>query len=122
MLGKAQEFGQILDEEQLAFLADPGIPDDQAAQIIIPNTATFETKDLDTYDSDCNDVSNAKVILMANLSNYGSDVSSDVPHFEPYHTDMDNQSVHAMHGFEQTLVVDFTDNEITIDCNINLYS
>ncbi|GKA91146.1 putative zinc finger, CCHC-type containing protein [Tanacetum coccineum] len=29
MLAKALEAGQILDEEQLAFLADPGIPDDQ---------------------------------------------------------------------------------------------
>ncbi|GKD68575.1 hypothetical protein Tco_1322665 [Tanacetum coccineum] len=30
MLVEAQEAGQILDEEQLAFLADPGIPADQA--------------------------------------------------------------------------------------------
>ncbi|GKB43380.1 retrovirus-related pol polyprotein from transposon TNT 1-94 [Tanacetum coccineum] len=29
MLAEAQEVGQILDEEQLAFLADPGIPDGQ---------------------------------------------------------------------------------------------
>ncbi|GKB77912.1 integrase, catalytic region, zinc finger, CCHC-type containing protein [Tanacetum coccineum] len=27
MLAEAQEAGQILDEEQLAFLADPGVPD-----------------------------------------------------------------------------------------------
>nr|GEX43371.1 hypothetical protein [Tanacetum cinerariifolium]GEX62079.1 hypothetical protein [Tanacetum cinerariifolium] len=31
-------------------------------------------EDLDAYDSDCDDVSNAKAILMANLSNYGLDV------------------------------------------------
>ncbi|GJZ96835.1 hypothetical protein Tco_0669169 [Tanacetum coccineum] len=30
MLAKAQEAGQNLDEEQLAFLADPGVPDGQA--------------------------------------------------------------------------------------------
>ncbi|GJS74072.1 integrase, catalytic region, zinc finger, CCHC-type containing protein [Tanacetum coccineum] len=30
MLAEAQEAGQILDEEQLAFLADPGNPDGQA--------------------------------------------------------------------------------------------
>ncbi|GKC45524.1 hypothetical protein Tco_1063246 [Tanacetum coccineum] len=46
MLAEAQESGQILDEEQLAFLADPSIPDGQA-------------------------------IMMANLSNYGSDVISE---------------------------------------------
>nr|GEV00162.1 hypothetical protein [Tanacetum cinerariifolium] len=82
---------QTLDEEQLEFLADPGIPDDKAAQTTIPNTNAFQTKDLDAYDSDCDDVSNAKAVLMANLSNYGSDVISEVPHYEPYHTDMDNQ-------------------------------
>ncbi|GKC01099.1 retrovirus-related pol polyprotein from transposon TNT 1-94, partial [Tanacetum coccineum] len=32
MLAKALEAGQILDEEQLAFLADPGIPDGHAVQ------------------------------------------------------------------------------------------
>ncbi|GKB78384.1 hypothetical protein Tco_0945279 [Tanacetum coccineum] len=34
----AQEAGQILDEEQLAFLADPVISDDQAAQKISPQS------------------------------------------------------------------------------------
>ncbi|GJW72364.1 retrovirus-related pol polyprotein from transposon TNT 1-94 [Tanacetum coccineum] len=122
MLAEAQESGQILDEEQLAFLADPSIPDGQADQTTIPKTAAFQTEDLDAYDSNCDDVSNAKAVLMANLSNYGSDVISEVPHFEPNHIDMDNQSVHAMQGFEQTLVVDFTDNEITSDSNIIPYS
>ncbi|GJZ46413.1 retrovirus-related pol polyprotein from transposon TNT 1-94 [Tanacetum coccineum] len=37
MLAEAQEAGQILDEEQYAFLAD----------------TAFQTKDLDAYDSDC---------------------------------------------------------------------
>ncbi|GJV03628.1 hypothetical protein Tco_1337197 [Tanacetum coccineum] len=96
MLVEAQEAGQILDEQQLAFLIDLGIPDGQAAQTTIPNTAAFETEDLDAYDSDCDDVSNAKAVLKANLSNYSSDVISEVPHFEPYQIDMDNQSVHVM--------------------------
>ncbi|GJV54191.1 hypothetical protein Tco_1449932 [Tanacetum coccineum] len=61
MLAEAQEAGQILDEEQLVFLADPGIPDGQAIQKIIPNNPAFQTEDLDAYDSDCDDVSNAKV-------------------------------------------------------------
>ncbi|GJX23842.1 hypothetical protein Tco_0228287 [Tanacetum coccineum] len=94
----------------------------QAAQTTIPNTVAFQTEDLDAYDSDCDDVSNAKAVLTAKLSNYGSDVISEVPYFEPYHIDMDNQNVHAMQGFEQTSVVDFTDNEINIDNNIIPYS
>nr|GFB10517.1 hypothetical protein [Tanacetum cinerariifolium] len=35
------------------------------------------TKDLDAYDFDCDDVSTAQAVLMANLSNYGSDVISE---------------------------------------------
>ncbi|GJX20979.1 retrovirus-related pol polyprotein from transposon TNT 1-94 [Tanacetum coccineum] len=110
------------DEEQLAFLADLGVPDGQAVQTIIPNTATFQTKDLDTYDSDCDDISNAQAVLMANISNYGSDVISEVPPSDTYLNDMENQSVHAMQDFEQTLAVDFIDNEIHSDSNIILYS
>nr|GEY08733.1 retrovirus-related Pol polyprotein from transposon TNT 1-94 [Tanacetum cinerariifolium] len=40
--------------------------------------AAFQTEDLDTYDSDCDDISNAKAVLMVNISNYGSDVISEV--------------------------------------------
>nr|GEV82588.1 hypothetical protein [Tanacetum cinerariifolium] len=66
------------DEEQLAFLADPDIPNGQATQITITNNAAFQTEDLDAYDSDCNDVSTAKAVLTANLSNYGFDVISEI--------------------------------------------
>nr|GFA31821.1 hypothetical protein [Tanacetum cinerariifolium] len=37
----------------------------------------YKTEDLDAYDSDCDDVSDAKAVLMANLSNYGSNVISE---------------------------------------------
>ncbi|GJW50766.1 hypothetical protein Tco_0092117 [Tanacetum coccineum] len=40
-----KEAGQILDEEQLKFLADPGVPNGQAIQTIISNNATFQTED-----------------------------------------------------------------------------
>nr|GEZ95524.1 hypothetical protein [Tanacetum cinerariifolium] len=83
MLAEAHEDGQILDEEQLAFLANPGAPDGQTVQTIIPNNAAIQTKDLDTYDSDCDDISNAKAVLMANISNYGSvailEEQADIP-------------------------------------------
>ncbi|GJR61413.1 hypothetical protein Tco_1503575 [Tanacetum coccineum] len=71
-----KESGQVLDEEQLAFLVDLGIPNGQVSQTTILNNAAFQTKDLDVYDSECDDVSNAQTVLMANLSNYGSDVIS----------------------------------------------
>ncbi|GKA43642.1 hypothetical protein Tco_0736366 [Tanacetum coccineum] len=37
------------------------------AQQTIPQNAAFQTEDLDAYDSDCDDLSSAKEILMANL-------------------------------------------------------
>nr|GEV35586.1 retrovirus-related Pol polyprotein from transposon TNT 1-94 [Tanacetum cinerariifolium] len=60
MLTEAQEARQILDEEQLAFSADLGVLDGQAIQTIIPNNATFQTEDLDTYDFNCDDISMQK--------------------------------------------------------------
>nr|GEW99673.1 hypothetical protein [Tanacetum cinerariifolium] len=76
MLADAQEARQILDEEQLTFLADLGIPAEQD-QTIIPHNVAFQTEDLDTYDSDCDDLLTAQAVLMANISNYGSDVISE---------------------------------------------
>nr|GFB07491.1 hypothetical protein [Tanacetum cinerariifolium] len=86
------------------------------------NATIVKTKDFDTYDSDCDDILNAKAVIMTNISNYGSDIILKVPHSETYLNDMENQSVHAMQDFEQTLVVDFPDNEINSDRNIILYS
>nr|GEZ06908.1 hypothetical protein [Tanacetum cinerariifolium] len=54
MLAEAHEAGQILDEEKLAFL----------------------TEDLDAYDLDCDDLSLAKAVRMANLSRCDPDVLS----------------------------------------------
>nr|GEU44549.1 copia protein [Tanacetum cinerariifolium] len=121
ILAEAQEARQILDEEQLTFLTDPRTPSGQA-QTIIPHIAAFQTKDLDTYDSDCDDLSNAQAVLMANISNYGSDVISEVPNSDNYLNDMDNQSVHVLQDFEQSTAIDFTDNEIFSDSNIIPYS
>ncbi|GKC47866.1 hypothetical protein Tco_1065588 [Tanacetum coccineum] len=101
---------------------DPGVLDGQAVQTIIPNNVAFQTEDLDTYDSDCDDISNAKAVLMANIFNYGSDVISEVPYSNTYLNDMENQGVHAMQDFEQPPTVDFIDNEIHSDRNIILYS
>nr|GEV94657.1 integrase, catalytic region, zinc finger, CCHC-type, peptidase aspartic, catalytic [Tanacetum cinerariifolium] len=73
LLVQAQENGQILHEENLAFLADPGIPKGQATQTVITHNATYQANDLDAYDSDCDELNTPKVALMANLSLYGSD-------------------------------------------------
>ncbi|GJW93354.1 retrovirus-related pol polyprotein from transposon TNT 1-94 [Tanacetum coccineum] len=87
-----------------------------------PHKAAFQTGDLDTYDSDCDDILTTQAVLMANISNYGSDIISEVPNSETYLNDMDNQSVNALQDFEQSPVMDFTDNEIFSDSNIIPYS
>ncbi|GKE94434.1 hypothetical protein Tco_1579289, partial [Tanacetum coccineum] len=84
---------------------------------IILNNAAFQTGDLDTYDSDCDYLLNEQVVLMANISIYGSDVISEVPDFETYLNAIENQDVQAMQDFEQIPAVDFTDNKIHSDSN-----
>ncbi|GKF94761.1 hypothetical protein Tco_0284461 [Tanacetum coccineum] len=58
------------------------------------------------------------VTLMANLSSYGSDVLSKVPHSKNTHNDMLNQSVQEMSYSEQTHLVNYPENEIIRDSNI----
>ncbi|GJV66686.1 hypothetical protein Tco_1482195 [Tanacetum coccineum] len=73
----SQANGQILHEEELAFLADPGITEGQATQTVITHNAAYQADDLDAYDSNCDELNTAKVSLMANLSHYGSDALAE---------------------------------------------
>nr|GEZ13537.1 hypothetical protein [Tanacetum cinerariifolium] len=60
-------------EEELEFLADPGIAENSSNQYVITNNTVYQADDLDAYDSDCDELNSAKIALMANLSHYGSD-------------------------------------------------
>ncbi|GJS60346.1 retrovirus-related pol polyprotein from transposon TNT 1-94 [Tanacetum coccineum] len=122
LLVEAQENGKVLNEEELEFLADPGIAEGLVTHSVITHNAAYQEDDLDAYDSDCDDISIAKAVLMANLSSYGSDVLSEVPHYENTHTDMLNQSVQEMSYSKQTHIVNYPENEITSDSNIIPYS
>nr|GEX30093.1 putative ribonuclease H-like domain-containing protein [Tanacetum cinerariifolium] len=73
LLVQAQANGQVLQEEELEFLADLGTPESSNNQIVITNNAAYQADDLDAYDSDCDEINSAKIALMANLSHYGSD-------------------------------------------------
>ncbi|GKD57085.1 hypothetical protein Tco_1290472 [Tanacetum coccineum] len=74
----------------------PGISEAPVAPQTIPQNLAFQTKDLDTYDSDCNDLSSAKAVLMANLSSCDPEVLSEVPYSDSYLNDMINQDVNEM--------------------------
>ncbi|GJY33564.1 retrovirus-related pol polyprotein from transposon TNT 1-94 [Tanacetum coccineum] len=52
LLVQAQASGQILHEEELAFLVDPGIPEGQATQTVITHNVAYQADNLDAYDSD----------------------------------------------------------------------
>ncbi|GJV41798.1 retrovirus-related pol polyprotein from transposon TNT 1-94, partial [Tanacetum coccineum] len=121
LLVEAQENGKVLNEE-LEFLANPGIAEGLVTQTVTTNNVAYQADDLDAYDSDCDDITTAKVALMANLSCYGSDVLSEVPHSDNIHNDMLNQSVQEMSYSEQTYLVNYLKNEITSDSNIIPYS
>nr|GFB27096.1 hypothetical protein [Tanacetum cinerariifolium] len=73
LLVQAQANGQVLYEEELEFLADPGIAETQSTQYVITNNAAYQAGDLDAYDSDCDEINFAKIALMTNWSHYGSD-------------------------------------------------
>nr|GEX84374.1 hypothetical protein [Tanacetum cinerariifolium] len=70
LLVQAQANGQILHEEELAFLADLGIIEGQATHKVITHNAPYQADYLDAYDSDYDELNTARVSLMANLSHY----------------------------------------------------
>ncbi|GJX85731.1 hypothetical protein Tco_0336505, partial [Tanacetum coccineum] len=77
LLVKAQGCGKVLNEEELEFLADSGVAEGPVTQTVITHNAAYQADDLDAYDSDCDDFSTAKAVLMDNLSSYGSYVLSE---------------------------------------------
>ncbi|GJV41440.1 retrovirus-related pol polyprotein from transposon TNT 1-94 [Tanacetum coccineum] len=92
LLVQAQANGQILHEEELAFLADPGTAEGQATQTVITHNAAYQADDLDAYDSDWMKINTAKLIFMVIPSS------------------------------EQSNVVNYSETEITSDSNIIPYS
>ncbi|GJX27277.1 integrase, catalytic region, zinc finger, CCHC-type containing protein [Tanacetum coccineum] len=113
---------QILHEEELTFLVDPGIPEGQATQTVITHNVAYQADDLDAYDSDCDELNTTKVSLMANLSRYGSDALSEVYNHDNVNNDMPNQVVS---GNSDLLIVQMllnhSETEITSDSNIIPY-
>ncbi|GJR88281.1 hypothetical protein Tco_0212292 [Tanacetum coccineum] len=93
----AQANGQILHEEELAFLADP---------------------------DDCDEINTAKRCSVHGriLSHYGSDALAEVNNHDNVNNKMINQAVQAMPSFEQSNVVNHSETEITRDRNIIHYS
>ncbi|GKF36376.1 hypothetical protein Tco_0113134, partial [Tanacetum coccineum] len=122
LLVQAQASGQILHEGELAFLANPGIPEGQATQIVITHNAAYQADDLDAYNSDYDKLNTAKVALIANLSHFCSDALAEVHNHDNMNNNMLNQAVQAMPSSEQSNVVTHSETEINSDNNIISYS
>ncbi|GJU25756.1 hypothetical protein Tco_1164377 [Tanacetum coccineum] len=122
LLVQAQAGGQALTEEEIAFLADPGLPDIQTSQTVITHNAAYQADDLDAYDSDCDELNSAKIALMANLSRNGLDALTEVLNPDNLNYDSFNQSEQIMTFSEQSNDVSQSETEITSDSNIIPYS
>ncbi|GJV82331.1 ribonuclease H-like domain-containing protein [Tanacetum coccineum] len=122
LLVEAQENGKVLNEKELEFLADPGIAEGPVTQLVITYNEAYQANDLYAYDLDCDEISTAKAVLMANLSSYGSYVLSEVPISNNTNNDMLNQSVQEMPYSEPSHFVAHLENEIHSDSNIIPYS
>ncbi|GJR02563.1 putative ribonuclease H-like domain-containing protein [Tanacetum coccineum] len=122
LLVQAQAHSQILNEEELAFLADPDIPEGQSTQTVITHNVAYQANHLDAYDSECDELKYAKVALMANLSHHGSDALAEVHNHDNMNNNVVNQAVHVMPSSQQSNVVNHSETEITSDSNIIPYS
>nr|GEV24389.1 hypothetical protein [Tanacetum cinerariifolium] len=122
LLVQAHANEQVLQEEELEFLADPGTAESSSNQTVITTNAAYQADDLDAYDSDCDALNSAKIALMSNLSHYGSDNLAEV-------NNQDNKANHLIHQemqvpstSEQSTILTQSNNEITSDSNIISYS
>nr|GEW21448.1 integrase, catalytic region, zinc finger, CCHC-type, peptidase aspartic, catalytic [Tanacetum cinerariifolium] len=65
LLVQAQASGQVLQEEELDFLADPGTSESSTNQTIVTTNAAYRAEDLDAYDLDCDELNSAKSTILA---------------------------------------------------------
>nr|GFC60632.1 hypothetical protein [Tanacetum cinerariifolium] len=103
LLVQAQANGQVLQEEELEFLADPRTAESSSNQTVITNNAAYQADDLDAYDSNCDELNSTKIALMVNLSHYGFDNLAEVHNH-------DNRTNH----FSQEMQVPLTSEQFTI--------
>nr|GFA25944.1 hypothetical protein [Tanacetum cinerariifolium] len=115
LLVQAQANGQMLQEEELYFLADPGTAKSSSNQAIITKNAAYQVDDLDAYDSDCDELNSAKVALMENLSHYGSDTLADVNNHAHRTNPLISQEMQVLSVSEPSTILAQSNTERTND-------
>nr|GFC63773.1 hypothetical protein [Tanacetum cinerariifolium] len=122
LLVQAQANGQVLQEEELEFLADPGTAKSSSNQTVVNNNAAHQADNLDAYDSDCDEINSAKIALMANLSHYGSDNLAEVNNQDNRANYLTHQERQVQSTSEQSTILTQSNTEIASDSNIISYS
>nr|GEV60957.1 hypothetical protein [Tanacetum cinerariifolium] len=121
LLVQAQANGQVLQEEELEFLADLGMAESSSNQNVVTTNAAYQADDLDAYDSDCDEINTAKIALMANLSHYGSDNLAEVNNHDNG-TNHFPQEMQVSLTSKQSTILTQSNTEIASDSNIISYS
>nr|GFB86064.1 hypothetical protein [Tanacetum cinerariifolium] len=122
LLVQAQANRQVLQEEELEFLADPRTAESSSNQNVITTNAAYQADDLDAYDSDCDELNSVKIALMANLSHYGSDNLAEVNNQDNINNHLIPQEIQVPLTSEQSTILTQSNTKITSDSNIILYS
>nr|GFA03950.1 hypothetical protein [Tanacetum cinerariifolium] len=112
---EAQANGQVLQEEELDFLADPGMAESSTNQTVVTTNAAYQADDFDAYDSDCDELNSAKVDLMANLSHYGSDNLAEVNNLNNMPTHLIPQEMQVPSTSEQSTILAQSNTEMQTD-------
>ncbi|GKF62233.1 hypothetical protein Tco_0182287, partial [Tanacetum coccineum] len=72
------------------------------SQTVITHNAAYQADDLDAYDSDCDKLNSAKIVLMTNLFRNGSNALIEVHNPDNLTYDLFNQSEQIMTSSEQS--------------------
>nr|GFB28466.1 hypothetical protein [Tanacetum cinerariifolium] len=118
LLVQAQASGQVLQEDELDFLADPGMAESSTNQTVVTTNAAYQADDFDAYDSDCDELNSTKVALMANLSHYVSDNLVEVNNLNNMPTHLIPQEMQVPSTSEQSTILAQSNTESTSDSNI----
>nr|GEZ25795.1 integrase, catalytic region, zinc finger, CCHC-type, peptidase aspartic, catalytic [Tanacetum cinerariifolium] len=122
LLVQAQANGQVLQEEELEFLANPGTAKSSSNQPVVTNNAAYQADDLDAYDSNCDEINSAKISPMGNLSHYGSDNLAEVNNQDNRANYLTHQEMQVESTSEQYTILTQSSTEIASDSNIISYS
>nr|GFA32208.1 hypothetical protein [Tanacetum cinerariifolium] len=120
--GGASGRQMVLLEEELEFLADPGMAESSSNQTVVTTNAAYQADDLDAYDSNCDELNSVKISLMANLSHYGSNNLAEINNQDNSANHLIHQEMQVLLTSEQSTILTQSNTKITSDSNIISYS